>query len=155
MSARRQEFAGQWRRIGEMIRSLALALQYAHNHGVLHRDLKPGNILFDAEDQPCIADFGLAKLTGEASVLDGSLNVLGTPAYLAPEIAEAWNSRPTSHASVTVPAVTVRIDQPLVQVEALREAAARSEVARSVELLVSVIVALSSPTQQRRFRADG
>jgi tetratricopeptide (TPR) repeat protein len=89
MAERRQEFAGKWRRIGEMIRSLALALQYAHDHGVLHRDLKPGNILFDAADQPCIADFGLAKLTGEASVLDGSLAVLGTPAYLAPEVAAA------------------------------------------------------------------
>jgi tetratricopeptide (TPR) repeat protein len=89
MALRREEFAGKWRRIGEMIRSLALALQYAHDHGVLHRDLKPGNILFDAADQPCIADFGLAKLTGEASVLDGSLAVLGTPAYLAPEVAAA------------------------------------------------------------------
>lgn len=89
MAARREEFAGQWRRIGEMMRSLALALQFAHDHGILHRDLKPGNILFDAEDRPCIADFGLAKLAGEASVLDGSLAVLGTPAYLPPEVAAA------------------------------------------------------------------
>ncbi len=89
LSKRGQNYAGQWREIAGLLVKLATAIQYAHDRGVLHRDLKPANILFDGDGQPYIADFGLAKLMGEASVLDGSMAVLGTPAYLPPEIAMA------------------------------------------------------------------
>jgi predicted Ser/Thr protein kinase len=64
------------------------ALQYAHGEGVLHRDIKPDNILLDEKGRVKIADFGIAKLAGESelpSMLTRSGMHLGTPAYMAPE----------------------------------------------------------------------
>ncbi|PYI82697.1 MAG: serine/threonine protein kinase, partial [Verrucomicrobia bacterium] len=64
---------------------MARAVHFAHQHGILHRDLKPGNILFDAAGSPLVADFGLARLLDEDQTLTRTDAVLGTPAYLAPE----------------------------------------------------------------------
>ena len=63
------------------------ALQYAHNAGVVHRDIKPENILLDKSGRVKIADFGLAKLTGQTQdvTLTGAGQVMGTPHYMAPE----------------------------------------------------------------------
>jgi serine/threonine protein kinase len=71
-------------RIARLVATVAHAVHYAHTQGVLHRDLKPGNILIDAEGEPHLTDFGLAKVDFEAS-LTGSATLLGTPAYMAPE----------------------------------------------------------------------
>lgn len=81
-----------------LCRTIALALRHAHEKKVVHRDLKPGNILIDHENQPHITDFGLAKLqTGEHSrTVDGQF--LGTPAYCSPEQARG-DSRAADHRS--------------------------------------------------------
>ena len=67
-----------------ILRRLADGLDFAHQKGVIHRDLKPGNILFDHAGNPYLSDFGIAKLTGSSSTLtDGA--IIGTPAYISPE----------------------------------------------------------------------
>src|SRR5262249_40667944 len=68
---------------------LARAVHYAHEHGILHRDIKPGNILLDAEDEAHLTDFGLARLLEIDSDMTRTSEVLGTPSYIAPEQAEA------------------------------------------------------------------
>lgn len=68
-----------------LLETLALAIAAAHERGVIHRDLKPGNVLLTTAGQPKITDFGLAKLLGAQSgyTLQGA--ILGTPSYMAPE----------------------------------------------------------------------
>jgi eukaryotic-like serine/threonine-protein kinase len=67
----------------QLAEEIAMALDYAHNQGVTHRDIKPGNILITQENHAKIADFGIAKLNLAHFTLPG--RVLGTPAYMAPE----------------------------------------------------------------------
>jgi serine/threonine protein kinase len=78
-----------------LVRDVASAVHHAHSRGVLHRDLKPANILFDSDDHALVSDFGLARFTGADSVTkSGSL--LGTPGYLAPEVASGSAGHTTS-----------------------------------------------------------
>jgi eukaryotic-like serine/threonine-protein kinase len=67
---------------------LAAALAYAHEHGILHRDVKPSNILFDEEGRAKLADFGIARIV-DASTLTEAGTMLGTAAYISPEQARA------------------------------------------------------------------
>jgi TolB-like protein/tRNA A-37 threonylcarbamoyl transferase component Bud32/Tfp pilus assembly protein PilF len=71
-----------------LIAKVARAVQYAHAQGILHRDLKPGNILLDGRGEPLVSDFGLAKWLDTASDLTRTLTIFGTPGYVAPEQAE-------------------------------------------------------------------
>jgi serine/threonine protein kinase len=67
-----------------IIQRVATALDYAHTRGVVHRDLKPGNILFDEHNNAYISDFGIAKLTQAATKITNS-GILGTPTHMSPE----------------------------------------------------------------------
>src|SRR5437016_111842 len=69
----------------ELIVKLARTVQYAHEHNILHRDIKPGNILLDAKGEPHLTDFGLARLVEAESTVTRTREVLGTPSYMAPE----------------------------------------------------------------------
>lgn len=96
LADRRDHYAGQWRSIADLMALVAEAVHHAHEHGVLHRDLKPGNILFDASNHPFVSDFGLAKISGARSVATRTGNVFGTPQYLAPEIARGSAANATT-----------------------------------------------------------
>jgi eukaryotic-like serine/threonine-protein kinase len=81
LAARRDEFRAP-RRAAGLVATVARAVDYAHRHGVLHRDVKPGNILLDTGGVPYVTDFGLARPAGSA---DTTSPGAGTPAYMAPE----------------------------------------------------------------------
>jgi eukaryotic-like serine/threonine-protein kinase len=88
LASRCVEFRGRWRAIAEVVATLADAVQFAHAHGVIHRDLKPGNVLFDEAGRSYVSDFGTAKFAHADAAATRTTATLGTPAYLAPEVAE-------------------------------------------------------------------
>jgi WD40 repeat protein/tRNA A-37 threonylcarbamoyl transferase component Bud32 len=73
------------REAAELLQQIAEAVRYAHEQGVIHRDLKPGNVLLDKQGRPRVTDFGLAKRVQSASDLTGTGQILGTPSYMPPE----------------------------------------------------------------------
>src|SRR5215510_9160343 len=83
------------RQAAELIAKVARTVHHAHEHGILHRDIKPGNILLDKEGEPHLTDFGLARLVESESTITRTVEVLGTPSYMAPEQAAGNNTRLT------------------------------------------------------------
>src|SRR6201993_1384305 len=81
------------RQSAELIAKVARTVHYAHEHGILHRDIKPGNILLDQNGEPHLTDFGLARLVEAESTVTATLDVLGTPSYMAPEQASGGTAK--------------------------------------------------------------
>ena len=77
-----------------VVRQLAEALAYAHRQGIVHRDVKPANVLLDARNEAHLTDFGIAHQQGSAEKLTHDGAILGTPAYMAPEQAEGRQGDP-------------------------------------------------------------
>ena len=88
------------RRSAELVAQVARTVHYAHEHGILHRDIKPGNILLDEQGEPHLTDFGLARLVETESTVTRTLEVLGTPSYMAPEQATGSNTKLTNATDV-------------------------------------------------------
>ena len=91
LAERGANLTGRWREIAALMVTVAEAVHFAHQRGVLHRDIKPGNVIFDEQGTVYVCDFGLAKWLGPS--LSGSHaltqegTAMGTPHYLAPEAA--------------------------------------------------------------------
>jgi len=88
------------RQAAQLIAKVARTVHYAHEHGILHRDIKPGNILLDANGEPHLTDFGLARLVEPGSTVTGSMEIMGTPSYMAPEQAVGNNAAVSSATDV-------------------------------------------------------
>jgi serine/threonine protein kinase/tetratricopeptide (TPR) repeat protein len=88
------------RRSVALLAKVARAVQHAHLQGILHRDLKPGNVLLDGRGEPLVSDFGLAKWLDTSSDLTRTLTIFGTPGYIAPEQAKRSAANLTPAADV-------------------------------------------------------
>jgi TolB-like protein/Flp pilus assembly protein TadD len=88
------------RSAAELMIKVARTVHYAHEHGILHRDIKPGNLLLDTKGEPHLTDFGLARLVETESTVTRTLEVLGTPSYMAPEQAAGETGKLTSATDV-------------------------------------------------------
>ena len=100
MRDRVESYAGDFKKIADVCRQIASALQHSHERGIIHRDLKPGNILLDQRGTPYVTDFGLAKREGGELTLAADGNILGTPAYMAPEQAEGRSDQVDARSDV-------------------------------------------------------
>jgi serine/threonine protein kinase/tetratricopeptide (TPR) repeat protein len=87
-------------RAAELLVKIARTVQFAHERGILHRDIKPGNILLDRHGEPHLTDFGLARLIEQESTVTNSFDVLGTPSYMSPEQAAGRAKELTAAADV-------------------------------------------------------
>lgn len=81
--------------VAQLLRQIGSAVDYAHQRGVIHRDIKTSNIMFDTHGTPFLVDFGIAKLLETSTALTGLGTALGTPAYMAPE---QWMGQPVTGA---------------------------------------------------------
>ena len=82
------------KQVYRIIKQVGKALDYAHQRGLIHRDIKPPNVLMDENGSAILTDFGIAKAAGESAVLTRSGASIGTPHYMAPE---QWQNKPVDH----------------------------------------------------------
>src|SRR5262249_45576478 len=85
LSARLKAGRLNFREAADLVAAVAEALDHAHRHGVVHRDVKPSNIQLDAEGRPHLRAFGLARYETDESTVTADGQFLGTPAYVSPE----------------------------------------------------------------------
>jgi serine/threonine protein kinase/tetratricopeptide (TPR) repeat protein len=83
-----------------LLAKVTRGVAYAHGQGILHRDLKPGNVLLDSHGEPMVSDFGLAKWIDAKSDFTRSLAIFGTPGFIAPEQAQGPGSELTAAADI-------------------------------------------------------
>jgi tetratricopeptide (TPR) repeat protein/predicted Ser/Thr protein kinase len=100
LASRMRDVGSDQKAAARLLATVARAVHYAHQHGILHRDLKPSNILIDGQGRPHVTDFGLAKRFEDNSGLTLSEAVIGTPSYMAPELAAGGAKRATVAADV-------------------------------------------------------
>ncbi len=89
LAADRRSARADLRSAAKLVATIARAVHHAHQRGILHRDLKPGNILIDTEGKPHVTDFGLARRVDGDSRMTQSGAIVGTPSYMAPEQARS------------------------------------------------------------------
>lgn len=97
LSTRTGKPPADFKPVARWMRAVADALAYAHREGVVHRDIKPDNIMLTAKGRPLIMDFGLARLTHEDSQVTDDGSILGTPAYMSPEQARGDSDQVGPH----------------------------------------------------------
>lgn len=101
LEAKIEKGIGSFEQSCELIALIGDALQYAHENGIVHRDVKPSNILVDTESNPHVMDFGLAKRMSDVGNTMTSIGrVMGTPAYMSPEQASGDSRKVDSRSDV-------------------------------------------------------
>jgi tRNA A-37 threonylcarbamoyl transferase component Bud32 len=100
LSEHRQRLFADPRAAAGLVEKIARAVHHAHTKGILHRDLKPGNVLLDEYGEPLVSDFGLAKFLDADAELTQTGVIVGTPAYMSPEQASGRADAVTARSDV-------------------------------------------------------